>query len=144
MQHFLCKIWFLCSQDIRNMHHSCNLSLPNNNCIKLYHINELFYTWLFWCLELEIWPKPDDVSPKPSANICAKMKFLHNVGNICIFPSLQSNMFSMKPPPILTLLMQGFKITFIDNHAIQNIQEYLWPAWGVLKLSSEMILFYPL
>ena len=64
-----------------------------------------------------------DESPMPSANICAKMKFLHNVENICIFSSLQSNMFSMKPPPILTLLMQGFKITFIDNHAIQNIQE---------------------
>ena len=134
MQHFLCKIWFLCSWNIRNMHHSCNLSLQNSIC---YHgsttENHLFNTLLIWCREFEIWLKPD-VSPKPSANICAKMKFLQNVGNICIFPSLQSNMFSMKPPPILTLLMQGFKITFIDNHAIQNIQEYLCAAWGVPKL----------
>ena len=72
--------------------------------------------------------------PKQSANTWAEKIFLHNGENICIFPSLQSNMFSMKPPPILTLFMQGFKITFIDNHAIQNIQKYLCAAWGVLKL----------
>ena len=87
-------------------------------------------------LSISFTPDPEKMNI-PRANTWTARKIFSKYGNICIFPALQSNMFSFKLSSLPShhlikprLHMQDFKILFIDNHA----------RWEIWNISSESLL----